>query len=177
MWDKLRYWLFSRKQRQQPARNVQFPVYDKVQTILLIYDSDIMEKNADIRTLTGRLMQDGKQVYWLGYVARKDVQSPLLPQSRMLGLKDHNFLHILRKDVQQDIAKDEYDLLIDLTEQPCLPLHYVALMARCRFKAGKHIVEGLHDLDIDMPATESHIPLFEQIIHYLTTIQSHDIKV
>jgi hypothetical protein len=35
-------------------------------------------------------------------------------------------------------------------------------------------VDGLHDFDIEMPGQESHTPLFDQIVHYLQTIESKD---
>lgn len=172
--NRIRYYLFSRRQRRQQDRVARFPVYEQVHTILLIYDSDVMEKNADIRELVRRLMQDEIQVSLIGFVDRKEAQSPILPQSRMLAWNNCTLFHTLRKDVEQDMLKDEYDLLIDLTQQSCLPLHYVALFTRARFKAGKHIVDGLHDLEIEMPTAETHTPLFDQIIHYLQTIKSND---
>ena len=166
--------MFLRAQRQQSVREVRFPKWDKVRSVLLVYDSDLMEKNADIREITRRLLLEDKQVSMLGFVERKDVQSPILPQSRMLGWKDRNWFHRLNKEAAASIAETEYDLVIDLTQVYSLPLHYAALFARARFKVGRHIVDGLHDLDIEMPVQESHTPLFDQIIHYLTTIESKD---
>ncbi len=49
VFDKLRQYLFLRQLRRQSARDVRFPKWDKVRTILLIYDSDLMEKNSDIK--------------------------------------------------------------------------------------------------------------------------------
>ena len=172
--DQIRQRLFLNKLRKQPARYVRFPQWQKVRTVLLIYDSDLMEKNSDIREIMRRLMMDNKQVSLLGYVERKDVQSPILPQSRMLGWRDRNWFSQLRKDVITSISENEYDLVIDLTQTPCLPLHYAVLFARAQFKAGMHIVDGLHDFDIEMPVQESHTPLFDQIVHYLQTIESKD---
>jgi hypothetical protein len=174
VFDKLRQYLFLRQLRRQAARDVRFPKWDKVRTILLIYDSDLMEKNADIREIMRRMMLDDKQVSLLGYVERKDVQSPILPQSRMMGWRDRNWLYQLSKEMQDYISENEYDLIIDLTQTACLPLHYAALFAKARFKAGRHIVDGLHDFDIEMPGQESHTPLFDQIVHYLQTIESKD---
>ena len=136
--------------------------------------SDVMEKNADIREIVRRLMLEDKQVTMLGYVERKDVQSPILPQSRMLGWKDRNWLHQLSKDAASSIAEAEHDIVIDLTQTYCLPLHYAALFARAKFKVGRHIMDGLHDFDIEMPEQEIHTPLFDQIVHYIQTIESKD---
>ena len=172
--DRFRQWLFERELKRQPIRDVRFPKWDKVRTVLLVYDSDVMEKNGDVREIMRRLMLDDKQVSLLGYVERKDVQSPILPQSRMLGTKDRNILYRLNKEVVADIAENEYDLVIDLTQTLCLPLHYAAMSARARFKAGRHIVDGLHDFDIEMAAQDDHTPLFNQIVHYLQTIESKD---
>jgi len=174
IFDKIRQLLFERKRKQQPARDVRFPKWDKVRTVLIVYDSDVMEKNGDIREIMRRLMMEDKQVSLLGYVERKDVQSPILPQSRMLGLQDRNVLYQLSKEAVQWIEETEYDLMLDLTQTPSLPLHYAAMFVRAKFKAGMHIVEGLHDFDIEMAAQEDHTPLFNQIVHYLQTIESKD---
>ena len=37
-----------------------------------------------------------------------------------------------------------------------------------------HIMDGLHDFDIQMPEQEIHTPLFDQILHYIQTIESKD---
>lgn len=165
---------FAYQTRRQTPRTVHFPVYDRCKTILLLYESDILEKNPFIKEIIRRLNHEGKEVTAWGFMPYKPPTSPILPQSRMLGWRDTCFTHNLKDTVRQDLQKETYDLLIDLTQNSCLPLHYTAMHAHANFKIGRQIVEGIHDMMINMPAAENPTPLFNQMIHFLTTIRSND---
>lgn len=79
-----------------------------------------------------------------------------------------------------DLQAEQYDLLIDLTTRPLLPLRYIALYTRADFKVGLNLGEGIHDMLLSLPDldTENAKPeaswLFQQIMGYLTTIKSND---
>ena len=104
-------------------------------------------------------------------------------QSRILGLNDYNLLGKPREDVINDLQSEHYDLLIDLTTRPLLPLRYLVLFADADFKVGMNLGEGIHDMLISLPdfspeqgdAAEIEASwLFNQIMEYLTTIRSMD---
>ena len=172
--NQLRYYLFRRRLAARPKRQAMFMDYASVRSVFILFESDQLERNPFIKELVRTMTQDKKEVCTWGFVPKKDVQAPILPQSRILGTQDVTFLGDLTQGVKQDLADIHCDLLIDLTQSDCLPLHNVALYADARFKAGRRIVDGLLDFMIDMPAEETAEPLYHQIIHYLTTIQSHD---
>ena len=174
MFENIKYRLFARRLKKQQARETRFPQYDQVKDILLLYESSLTEKNPAITGLAKRLQQEGKDVTTWGYADKKDITSAILPQSRILGRRNLGLTGMPKADVLQDLQSRHYDLLIDLTQHPCLALHYTALYAQCRFKTGMHLQDGLHDLMIDMPAQDTPVALFEQIIHYLKTIRSND---
>ena len=78
---------------------------------------------------------------------------------------------------------EHYDLLIDLTTRPLLPLRYLALFTDADFKVGMNLGEGIHDMLISLPdfspeqGEQAEIEaswLFNQIMKYLTTIKSND---
>lgn len=118
-----------------------------------------------------------------GYVERKEVQTLILPQSRILGLSDYNFFGKPRDYVLTDLQAEHYDLLIDLTTRPLLPLRYLAMYTDADFKVGMNLGEGIHDMLISLPdlspeqGEEAEIEaswLYHQMIQYLTTIKSKD---
>ena len=174
MFENLKNRIFAYRLKKQPPRSTRFPHYEEVKDILLIYESDIMEKNAAIKEIARKLQDEGKNVTTWGYVDRKDVSSPQLPNSRMAGKNDMSLTGAPCKQLAADIQAAHYDLLIDLTQHPCLPLHYMAMQADCSFKAGRHIVDGLHDLMIDTEPDANPNVLYKHIMHFLTTIKSND---
>ena len=170
----IRYYWFDHQRKKQQPRSAVFPAKNAWRKVLLLYESDILEKNPEVKEIIRRLMHEERDVTAWGYLDVKNPRSAILPQSRVLGRRDITFLHDLKQSVQEELRERQYDLLIDLTEHPCLPLHYAAMYAQAAFKTGRHIVEGIHDLMVDMPAADNPTPLYEQIIHFLTTIRSND---
>lgn len=172
--ERLKYRLFRKKLANQPQRQISFPNYEQVKTILLLYKSDLLERNLYIKDLVKNFQEEGKTIITWGFVDKKVPASPILPQSRILGYQSQTLWGDLQDNIKQELQEQTYDLMIDLTQEPCLALHYVAFYAKSHFKAGKRIEDGLLDLMIEMPSEESEAPLFEQVMHYLHTIKSND---
>ena len=65
----------------------------------------------------------------------------------------------------------EFDILIDLTTEPCLPLQYIIKNSKAKFKVGK-FTEQYSDLyDLMLDTSDNTIKgLIEQANHYLTLI-------
>ena len=87
----------------------------------------------------------------------------------------HWLTHCPSSSVQYHLRAYQYDLLIDLTQQPSLTLQYMAMYFRADFKVGRHICDGIHDLTINTPAQNTPNYLLEQILRYIqmfTTKQS-----
>ena len=86
------------------------------------------------------------------------------------------------------ITEQKFDLLIDLTLKPLLPLQYVALYANALCKTGTRNTElQLYDFVLDIEKLMTHKEdaetyefqpdeayLFQQIIFYLKSIQTKD---
>lgn len=172
--------IFNYVKGKQPDRNPRFPHLDQPLKIMLIYESDVLERNDAIKTIRQDLLRRQMDVTMWGFVEKKEIQTLILPQSRILGLGDYNLFGKPRDYVLTDLAAEHYDLLIDLTTRPLLPLRYIALFANADFKVGLNLGEGVHDMLISPPEldTEQAKPeatwLFDQIMRYLTTIRSND---
>ena len=167
----LKEWLFERRLKKQEKQPVYYLNWESVRNIIVLYESDIMEKNPFEKGLVKELQTEGKDVTLLGYVPRKDVTSANLPQSRILGQKDFGWLGGLKQEVIDDIRKRHYDLMLDLSTKPDLPLRYMAMYIRADFKAGKNMGEGIHNLMIELPQTAGKEELKNELLRYLKMIK------
>ena len=181
--SKLKQYIFDYLRKKQPERNSRFPHIDQPLKILLIYESDVLERNDSIKTIRQDLLRRQMDVTMWGFVEKKEILTLILPQSRILGSSDYNWLGKPRDYVLNDLTTEHYDLLLDLTTRPLLPLRYLAMYADADFKVGLNLGEGIHDMLISLPdftpeqSEEAEIEaswLFDQIMKFLTSIQSKD---
>ena len=109
--------IFNYLQGKQPERTGRFPHVDRPLKVLLIYESDVLERNNAIKEIRQDLLRRQMDVTMWGFVEKKEIQSLVLPQSRILGLRDYNWLGKPRDYVLKDLQAEHYDLLIDLTNR------------------------------------------------------------
>lgn len=180
---KIKERIFNYIAGKQPERSARFPHLDQPLKIIILYESDVLERNDNIKTIRQELLRRQMDVTMWGFVEKKEIQTLILPQSRILGLGDYQLLGKPREDTIKDLQAEHYDLLIDLTTRPLLPLRYLVLFADADFKVGMNLGEGIHDMLISLPdftpeqGEEAEIEaswLFNQIMEYLTTIRSMD---
>lgn len=170
---KLKQYIFDYLRKKQPERTVRFPHLDQSLKVMVIYESDPLERNDAIKAIRQDLLRRQMDVTMWGYLGRKEIQTLILPQSRILGLGDYNWLGKPRDYVLTDLKAEHYDLLIDLSTQTLLPLRYLAMYTDADFKVGLNMGEGLHDMLMGMENPDAK-GLYDQIINYLTTIKSND---
>ena len=170
--------IFNYLKRREPARKKTFPHYENIRSVLVLYESDYQEKNTVIRDIRDTLLKQNMDVVTWGFLPnKKQIQSLILPQRRILSAADFHWWGTPKQEILTDLDRREYDLMIDLTQQTCVPLHYIALRARASFKTGRvlPLTNGIYDFMINMPDEDrSQATLFNQIIHYLMIIHSND---
>lgn len=164
--------LFRRYMRQHSHSQSHFPDWEKVQTVCLLYQSTT--DSEDIAACCDLLEKAGKQVQPVRFVDAKqtDNQEGCISVCR----RDFNCFGRPSKSLLASLPKHT-DLLIDLSEQPLLPLRYMAFGINADFKAGRKLSlsdeDGIHHLLIQTDNCGT-LFVFQQIIHYLTTIHSND---
>lgn len=168
---------------KQPERNPRFPHLDRQLKVMIIYESDVLERNDSIKSIRQDLLRRQMDVTMWGFVEKKEIQTLILPQSRILGLNDYNIWGKPRDYVITDLQAEHYDLLIDLTTRPSRQLRYIAMFTDADFKVGLNLGEGIHDMLLSLPdfsleqGEELKVEaswLYDQIMEYLTTIKSND---
>ena len=181
--NKLKQYIFEYLRKKQEPRNPRFPHFDQPLKLMIIYESDVLERNDAIKAIRQDLLRRQMDVTMWGYVEKKEITTLILPQSRILGVDDYNFFGKPRDYVLTDLQAEHYDLLIDLTTHPLLPLRYLALYTNAYFKVGLNLGEGIHDMLLSLPdlspeqGEEVSVEatwLYQEIMKYITTIKSND---
>ena len=172
---KLSEYIFNYHRRKRQPSNKIFPAWDKTVSILLLFESDLTEKNLQIKQLIKELQQQGKEVTAWGYVDMKKAQSGILRDYRILAHEDTNFLDKPKEQHLKDLMRMHFDVLIDLSQRDILPLKYLMLYADADFKAGRQTnAPYLADFMVSTNGNDNPAYLFDQITYYLKNIQSSD---
>ena len=77
--------IFNRVLRKQPEREVRFPHLDQPLKVMIIYESDMLERNDSIKSIRQDLLRRQMDVTMWGFVPKKEITTLILPQSRILG--------------------------------------------------------------------------------------------
>ena len=172
-------------------RERRFLTYDKAKTVLILFESDINEKNPAIRKIISSLQDDGKKVSAWGFIDKKVINTAIFPDFRILNNDQTDFFRKPVLSYINELESHEYDLLIDLTLKPFIPLQYIAVYSKATFKIGIHksdlnIYDFVMDVESLMNPTEKteneernetfvdETYVYDQIIFYIKSIQSND---
>ena len=192
--SKLNNYLFNKRADLYLStleRERRFLTYDKAKTVLILFESEFSEKNPAIRKIIGSLQDDGKKVSAWGYIDKKQIDTAIFPDFRILNNEQTDFFRKPVISYINELENHDYDLLIDLTLKPIIPLQYIAIYTKAIFKIGIHKSNlNIYDFVLDVESmmippekTENEEPveilvdetyLYDQIIFYLKSIQSKD---
>ena len=144
--NKLREKIFAWILKRQATRRVVMPQWDTLRTVAVLYPNDniqhiIQQIEKDEKEVVVFTLPDKKQIDWI-------TERP-------------------KKEIREILTARQFDLLIDLTQQPSLTMQYMAMDIQADFKVGRFIREGIHDLTIDTAPQEAPDYLFEQIVKYI----------
>ena len=191
MFNILNNYLFNRRAQKylnETPRIHRFVNYDKAKTILILFESDYAEKNPNIHKIIEQLQKDGKKVSAWGFINKKEIETAIFPDFRILHHKQTDFFHKPLASFINELKFVEYDLLIDLSLKQLIPLEYLALYAIASFKTGMRkteipVFDFVLDIEKATSASDStetaesqvdEIYLYNQIIFYLKHIQTTD---
>lgn len=168
--------LYNKQLRKQKRQAKAFPDFARVNSILVLFESDKAEANLEIQKILRQLFHEGKSVDAIGYLPKRESITAKSEHYRIFDKNDFSLLWKPNKAIREQLQKRHYDLLIDLTLRPILPLQYIALMADAGFKTGRQTeAPYLYDFMIQLQGTEDARYLYEQIRYYLEQIKTQDI--
>ena len=187
MLEKLILFLFNRRLNKHlkiDEREKRSVNYANARTVMLLFESDYLEKNPEIRQLIQSMNADGKRVMAWGYVRKKEISTAILPDYRILHQKDADFTGMPATSYMRELEDAEFDLLIDLSVSEIKPLQYLALYAKAACKVGTHNYPGMYDVVFDVSQIKEEnlsneiettsVHIYNHLIFYLKSIQTND---
>jgi hypothetical protein len=156
-----------------------FVTYDNAKTVFLLFEFDA-ERYASFISIIESLERDGKKVVAWAYCSvkvEKTLDRQNFPKLSIFSKKSLNYSEKLQTETLNKLQKHSFDLLIDLSLQPLLPLMYAVLYAKVGCKTGiKKTDYSLFNfmIDINTSTDDDEQSVFNQIIFYLKSIQTTD---
>ena len=175
MFDKLKEKIYQFSLKKQHKSASAYPDWEKVKTVLLLFDSDDSQQNLPIKQLVKELSAEGKRVTAWGYTNQKDIIPTTLPNFFVFGKNQVNFWGKPHQfDVMDHFIDKHYDILLDLTLDNSLPMRYLSLLAPVDFRAGRQTDTEPYpnDLMIAIDQDKDAPFLFDQLIFYLKQIKA-----
>ena len=115
----------------------------------------ILIDKGDVSNIKHLLESEGKQVDVFTMPDKKDICF---------------FTERPKSNIRETIQTRKYDLLIDLTQNPCLTMLYMGMYIQAGFKTGRYTEKNIYDLTINTPAQEKPDFLYEQIVKYIQMV-------
>ena len=78
---KLKQYIFDYLRKKMPERNPRFPHLDQPLKVMIVYESDLLERNDAIKSIRQDLLRRQMDVTMWGYVEKKVINTLILPQS------------------------------------------------------------------------------------------------
>lgn len=172
--ENLRERAFRRAQRKNPPAQAVFPSYANIRKVFVLFESDMLERNTQIKQLVRELQADGKTVTAWGFVDKKQVTSAILRDYRILGRQDVSLLGKPKDYELQDLRSEHFDLLISLNVNNIMPLRYLSLYADADFRVGMVTNEPYeNNFMVAVPDDQKNLVyLFDQLMLYLRKINA-----
>jgi hypothetical protein len=184
------------KQRRSSLRKRKFVNYAGAKNVLLLYECQL-SRNSAVRAVTELLRTDNKNVVSYGFVTTKTTEETETYDRHLFGKKQINFYGKPDKNIIEEIEDQEFDYLIDISMNKCLPLLYLAMYSGASMKISSHAdckdvfdfildTQSILDAQSVQEAQESsqeelqeapafdELDLFKKIIFYLKDIQTSD---
>lgn len=143
-------------------------------TIGILYEWAPSGENSEIFRFAEQLRQMGKKVSTLGYYNGRKLPENFTPTriSHIIVPKHLNWYKKAMHDTAAGFRDNDYDILIDLSGQDCLPLKYIVTSCKSRFRISEAGDSNTPVFDLMIKRDHS-LPMSaftDHIIHYLTIL-------
>jgi hypothetical protein len=166
------------KEKAGVKRDPAFMNMNDAKTIGILFEASNAEDFELVKRYVIYLREMKKKVKVIGYFSENEI--PQLTYSKLeYDFVDKKQLSWHMKPsghVIDNFIEEQYDILIDLNIHDHLPLKYIAVLSRARFKVGK-TQQGsteVYDLSIDHPADKSLKYFLRQVDTYLLMINKSE---
>lgn len=165
----------QREMNSKPLKRSRI-LFSEVNHIGIVYHADQKEHEQLVAKYAAELRAEGKKVFMLGYVDAKQLPhtKKFLLNSEFFWREKLNGVNLPIKGSIGQFLQLEFDLLLNLYQEPILPLQAIAAYSKAKYRVGAHIEGGLdyYDAMIDVGQHQNDLRfLIEQIDFYLRNIK------
>ncbi len=168
---------FRFRQDQQKVKHKREVVgFDEAKKIGLLYDATDQYNFDIVKQYVKVVRSQQKEILALGYVDKKQ-----LPQNQFAqyGLdfftrKNLNWQMIPNNPIVTNFIQEKFDILVNLTNNKCFPLRYIAAVSHARFRVGRFDKKNVscYDMMIQIKGEPGIKVLIEEVENYLRQIKT-----
>lgn len=145
----------------------EFVRWKDVKNILLIYDSDLVEQNREMRVAIDRMEQEGKRVTECMFVDKKHAVTSSIEERVVVDRKETDLLGRPQGiAVRQLMEYGQFDIVIDASQS--FTMKYVTMAVKAKMKCGRQSDDKIYDLQIEGYMEQE--KLVAEVVRYLTMI-------
>ena len=144
--------------------------FAKIENIGVLYEAnrDDMET---VKKYAAKLRAEGKKVFELGYYDQKELVFDInyTLHSEYIHKKHIQWNGLPQTDIATGFKSENFDLLLNLYTSDSLPLFYVSLHSKAKFRIGKYVKKNItfFDMMIDNGESKDLDNLIKQIDYYI----------
>lgn len=172
---------FLKKELNAQKRKAQVANLAGAKKIALLYQADDEEVYKKVKRYVKYLKEEEgiRKIMALGFSTEKE--TPFFLQAKL------EFDHFTKKELNwygkpagtivDNFIEEDYDIIIDLTMERVLPLRFILVNSKAKFKVGRYSDENEPYYDMMIAVSEENLDHYiKQINHYLKIINSGDGK-
>ncbi|MEJ6734880.1 MAG: hypothetical protein QNK67_04530 [Flavobacteriales bacterium] len=149
--------------------------FQSAKSIGVLYDATDLKDMLMVSEFVNELFHSKKEIKALGFVNKNELSHNHIPmlQFDFFFLKDLNWFYKPQNYVINNFLEKDYDILINLCTQNCVPVKYLAGSSRAKFKVGKlEDNTSVYDMMIDVKQNSLET-LIKEVKHYLNLINTN----
>lgn len=149
--------------------------FSQAHHIGIVYNAETRENEQVVSRYANELRAEGKKVFMLGYVDSKQLPhtKKFLLNSEFFWREKLNGINLPVKEKIGQFLQMEFDLLLNLYQEPLLPMQAIAAYSNARYRVGARVSGSIDYFDavIDTGTRRDLAYLVEQVDFYLRRIK------
>ena len=145
--------------------------YLNASSVAVLFDGSKPENMEPVKRYCQSLRNQNKKAYMLCYIEKERPNEAL--SFDFLTRKNLNWFFIPDNSKTDDFIKRQFDLLINLSTEECLPLEYLSALSKSVYRIGRYIPDKTFCFDfmINLNGKNDVNYLIKEIEHYLRIIK------
>lgn len=148
---------------------------EKAQTIAVLFGPVTKENLVICKNFLKDLRAQNKKVYAIGYYDNKELPDYCVaePAINFITKNDISWLYRPKSEIMEKFTTVEFDMLISLNTEECIPIDYMTAKSNSKFKVGRLTPKTYqYDFMIDISKNNTMEYLIENIVRYLSMIKN-----